>query len=139
MVLFFILDVLVFLVSGISEIIMFKDWEECVNDFNGWGLTISTLSLFSMSLFFVQVYRLKSMKQYATLVEREVAQAQASNPDERIYSYDPFRTKRKLDIIQKLVIVVSILLDIGLVILSFFAIEMCATASKDFKCSDPLT
>lgn len=75
MVLFFILDVLVFLVSGISEIIMFKDWEECVNDFNGWGLTISTLSLFSMSLFFVQVYRLKSMKQYATLVEREVAQA----------------------------------------------------------------
>lgn len=73
MVLFFILDVLVLLVSGISEIIMFDDWQECVNDFNGWGLTISTLSLISMSLFFVQVYRLKSMKQYATLVEREVA------------------------------------------------------------------
>ncbi len=71
MVLFFAVDIIVFLVTGISEILMYEKWRNCIHDFNGWGLTIIAFSLISMSLFFFQAYNVKKMKQYVSMVERE--------------------------------------------------------------------
>ena len=59
-------------------------------------------------------------------------------PDEA-HSYDTYRMKRRIDKISKVTLVISVILDIGMLALSACSFEMFATIDPKNKCSTPFT
>ena len=56
-----------------------------------------------------------------------------------VHSYDQYRLKRRLDLISKAALLISVIVDVGMLILSGFAIEMCVTANPLGDCAKPFT